>query len=329
MNSLTHSLKPKTIRTPDSAFEHLTDYPFQPNYVSVDGMRMHYVDEGKSNAKVIFLFHGQPSWSYLYRHMIPELVSAGYRVIAPDLIGFGKSDKPLSSDVHTYGNHVDWMHSFVKQLNIKHAAGFFQDWGGMIGLRVLAREPQWLDRLVLSNTALAEMKGLEKFMVPKVLKVMAAMAGKPSIEDLSSKINYGNWAGYFRHSAPLEIGKVIQALTTRQLSNDDMSGYDAPFPSVEYAAGPKKMAEIVASELDQVNTDWQRLKQWPKPVLTLFSDSDPFLAGRGYDIHFQTNFTGAKGQPHHTVNDASHFLQEDQPKQLAQLTQEWLAQTQY
>jgi len=317
------------LRTPDDAFAALVDYPFAANYLEVDGMRMHYIDEGKNNDKTIFLLHGQPSWSYLYRHMVPLFVDAGFRVIAPDLIGFGKSDKPANSDAHSYGNHVRWMTSFVRQLGIKNAAAFMQDWGGMIGLRVLAQEPEWLDRLVVSNTALAEMKGLEKFMVPKVLKLMAAMAGKPSINKFSDNINYGNWAGYFRHSDPLEVGLIIQTLTTKTLSTAEMQAYDAPFPTADYYAAPRKMPEIVASELDQVNADWEKLKQWHKPVLTLFSDKDPFLAERGYDKKFQANFSGAQGQPHITIENASHFLQEDQSQQLAAKVIRWLEQTQY
>ncbi len=327
-------IKADTLRTPDEAFENLSDYPFKPHYIQVDGMRLHYLDEskldeGKERQKVIFLFHGQPSWSYLYRHMIPVLVDAGYRVIAPDLIGFGKSDKPPSSDEHTYSNHVKWMRSFVQQLGIKHGAAFFQDWGGMIGLRVLAQEPEWLDRLVVANTALAEMNTVAKFMVPKILKALAALAGKPSIEKLASNMNYGNWAGYFRHAKQLDIGQVLQALTTRQLNADEMSAYNAPFPSPEYYAAPRKMPEIVASDLNEVNADWLKLKQWLHPVLTLFSDKDPFLADQGYDTKFQQNFSGAKNQPHMTVENASHFLQEDQSSQLANTTIGWLQKTQF
>jgi haloalkane dehalogenase len=319
----------QVLRTPEEAFAALADYPFTANYVEVEGMQMHYIDEGDSSAKTIFLLHGQPSWSYLYRHMIPLFVEAGYRVIAPDLIGFGKSDKPVSSNTHSYGNHVRWMTSFVRQLGIKHASAFMQDWGGMIGLRVLAQEPDWLDRLVLSNTALSEMKSLEKFLVPKVLKLMAIAAGKPTITKFADNINYGNWAGYFKHSEQLEIGTILQTLTTRQLSAAEMQAYDAPFPTADYYAGPRKMPEIVASELDEVNQDWDKLKQWHKPVLTLFSDQDPFLAERGYDIKFQNNFQGAQGQPHSTIKNASHFLQEDQSQEIASNVISWLAKTQY
>lgn len=320
----------KMYRTPQSAFNNLKDYPFAPNYMELSGgVRLHYVDEGSHHDQTIFLFHGQPSWSYLYRHMIPVLVEEGYRVIAPDLIGFGKSDKPVSSKDHTFRAHVNWMSEFVKRLGIRHAAAFMQDWGGMIGLRVLAQQPEWLDRLVVANTALAEFKGMTKFMVPKILKLMVATSGKPTFGKLANKINYGNWAGYFRHAPKLEIGKIMQLLTTRNLSPEEMRAYDAPFPNADYYAAPRKMPEIVASDLNAVNEDWKKLKQWKNPVLTLFSDKDPFLADQGYDKKFQKNFEGAKNQPHITVSNASHFLQEDQSQQLANRILGWLAQTDF
>lgn len=324
-------MKTQTIlRTSDTAFSNLPDYPFMPNYMELNGgVRMHYLDEGNKNDKTIFLFHGQPSWSYLYRHMIPVLVNAGYRVIAPDLIGFGKSDKPSESSAITYQTEVDWMSEFVEKLGITKAAAFMQDWGGMIGLRVLADNPEWLDRLVVANTALAEVKGLTKFIMPRILKVLAALAGKATVKDFEAKTNYGNWAGYFRHAERFEIGKLMQILTTRELSQAEMNAYDAPFPNPSYYAAPRKMPEIVASDLNQVNADWKKLKQWNKPVLTLFSDKDPFLADQGYDKKFQANFSGAKGQPHITIENASHFLQEDKSDELAMRLLDWLDQTKY
>lgn len=319
----------KILRTPENSFSNLKDYPFKSNYMDLGGLKMHYLDEGNKNDKAIFLFHGQPTWSYLYRHMIPLLVKEGYRVIAPDLIGFGKSDKPVDSNEHTYQAHVDWMSIFVEKLEITHAAAFMQDWGGMIGLRVLANNPNWLDRLVVANTALAEVKGPTKWIMPRMLKLLKATSGKPTIQKFAKKINYGNWAGYLSHSKTLEIGKLIQLLTTRNLSQTEMNAYDAPFPTPEYYAGPRKMADIVASDLDAVYEDWQKLKQWEHPVLTLFSDKDPFLAGQGYDTLFQTNLKGAAGQPHITVTDASHFLQEDKFNELSKRVVKWLDQTNY
>lgn len=319
----------KILTTPEVAFANLKDYPFESHYMDLGGLKMHYLDEGDKNNKTIFLFHGQPTWSYLYRHMIPLLVKEGYRVIAPDLIGFGKSDKPVDSDAHTYSAHVDWMSTFVKKLGITHAAAFMQDWGGMIGLRVLANNPNWLDRLVVANTALAEVKGPTKWIMPRMLKLLKATSGKPTIQKFAQKVNYGNWAGYLSHSKKLEIGQLIQLLTTRNLSPSEVNAYDAPFPNSNYYAGPRKMADIVASDLDAVYDDWQKLKKWEKPVLTLFSDKDPFLADQGYDKLFQSNFPGAAGQPHITVTDASHFLQEDQFNKLSDRILNWLEQTKF
>lgn len=319
----------KIITTPESAFAHLKDYPFKANYIDVGGLNMHYLDEGDKNNKAIFLFHGQPSWSYLYRHMIPVLVEKGYRVIAPDLIGFGKSDKPVDATAHTYRAHVKWMSTFIRKLGIKHAAAFMQDWGGMIGLRVLAGNPQWLDRLVVANTALSETKPPLRWIMPSILKFTRMTAGQSSIEKLSKEMTYGNWANYFTHTDEFEIGKIMQLLTTRELSQEEIDAYDAPYPSALYAAGPRKMPEIVASDLSDVYEDWKRLKQWEHPVLTLFSDKDPFLADQGYDKLFQTNFKGATGQPHITVTNASHFLQEDQFDELTSRVTRWLKDTNY
>jgi len=318
------------VRTPESAFKNLKDYPFAPNYMELDGgLRLHYQDEGRKNEKTIFLFHGQPSWSYLYRHMIPQLVAAGFRVIAPDLIGFGKSDKPIHLDDISFQNHVNWMSQFVNKLGITKAAAFMQDWGGMIGLRVLANNPDWLDRLVVANTALAEFKGLSKWLVPKMINRTIAKSGNPTLQNLEEKTNYKNWVGYFKSSGKLEIGEVMQLLTTNELSQEEKDAYDAPFPNETYYTAPRKMPEIVATDLTEVNKDWEKLKKWNHPVLTLFSDKDPFLADQGYDKKFQTNFKGAKGQPHITVSNASHFLQEDQTDMLVNRILDWLAQTKY
>ena len=317
------------LRTPENRFEGLKDYPFKSHYIQLKNGRIHYLDEGQTYSKTIFLFHGQPSWSYLYRHMIPLFVNAGYRVIAPDLVGFGKSDKPQHPSEHTFEAHVKWMSEFVEKLNITHAAAFMQDWGGMIGLRVLANKPEWLTRLVVANTALAEVKGLGKFMLPRILKLLEKTSGEPSVIKFYNKQNYGNWAGYFKRSKDLEIGKIMQVLTTKSLKRDEMYAYDAPFPDASYYAGPRTMPQIVATDLNEVNEDWKKLKQWNHPVLTLFSDKDPFLAGKGYDKAFQKNFTGAKNQPHIIIEHASHFLQEDQSVLLAEKTIEWLQETQF
>lgn len=314
----------ETVRTPEEAFNDIKDYPFTPNYMTLsDGVRMHYVEEGKGNKKTIFLLHGQPSWSYLYRKMIPQLVTEGYHVIAPDLIGFGKSDKPTNAEDHTFMNHVLWMSEFVNRMGLKSATAFMQDWGGMIGLRVLANNPNWLDRLILANTALAEIKGIGKYIFPALMKFMLKSSGRPSIEKFVGKKSFGNWGGYFARAEHLEIGKIMQVLTTADLTKEEMYAYDAPFPNERFLAGPRRMPQIIATDLNAINEDWKKLKQWEKPVLTLFSDKDPFLAGKGYDHQFHKNFKGSQNQPHTTITNASHFLQEDQASQLVENIIKW------
>ncbi|MBV7331158.1 alpha/beta fold hydrolase [Chloroflexi bacterium TSY] len=317
------------LRTPDSAFAKLPDYPFEPHYVEVNGLRVHYVDEGRENEKTIFLFHGQPSWSYLYRHMIPLFVEAGYRVIAPDLVGFGKSDKPSDPEAHTYQAHVDWMTEFVRQLGIKNAAAFMQDWGGMIGLRVLAAEPEWLLRLVVSNTALPDANGITKILMPLSMKAMTYFAGQTTIEGFAAKQSFGNWSSYFQRTEALEIGKIMQILTVKSLTEAKMSAYDAPFPDDRFYAGPRRMPQIIASQLDESHQAWTVLEKWKQPVLTLFSDKDPFLAERGMDKQFQDRLPGANGQPHTTITKASHFLQEDKGDDIADKVLRWLAKTNF
>jgi len=322
----TTPIKIGVFRTTDSAFADLPDYPFEPNYIEVDGMRMHYLDEGSENENTIFLLHGQPSWSYLYRKMVPIFVRAGYRVIAPDLIGFGRSDKPMSSDAHSYQAHVNWMTSFVQQLGIKNAAVFMQDWGGMIGLRVLAENPDWASRLVVANTALGNAKAPFKYILPRILKAMRFFAGNASIEDLTAKQSYGNWAGYFLRSKKLDFGKVMQILTTSKLAPAEMAAYEAPFADHRSYAGPRKMPQIVATQQDEGRAAWNKLGQSNRPVLTLFSDKDPFLADTGIDKQFQA-LPGAASQPHETITNASHFLQEDKGVEIADKVLKWLENT--
>jgi haloalkane dehalogenase len=317
-------------RTPESAFSNLPDYPFEPHYAEVDGLRIHYVDEGRHNAKTIFLFHGQPSWSYLYRHMIPILAGAGYRVIAPDLVGFGKSDKPADPRVHTYPAHVEWMTGFVRQLGIQTAASFMQDWGGLIGLRVLAAEPQWLSRLIVANTTLPDVTGIAGLLFPHVLKASAMLTRRTTIDDFAKTFSFRHWTSYLGRSETLEIGEILQLLTVRDLSPAELAGYDAPFPDSRYYAGPRRMPELVASQMAENHAAWTHgLEKWPHPALTLFSDQDPFLSNKGLDTQFQTRLPGAKGQPHTTITQGSHVLQEDRGPEISRNVLEWLASTNF
>ncbi len=322
---MTHDI----LRTPDSAFANLPDYPFKPNYAEVDNVRIHYLDEGKRSAPAIFLLHGQPTWSYLYRHMVPPLVAAGYRVIAPDLVGFGKSDKPADPSAHTFQAHVDWISGFVRSLGITDAAAFMQDWGGMIGLRVLAENPLWLSRLVIANTALADPGPVGRVLMPLGIKAMTAFSGHASIDDLARSHSFRHWLAYFHRSPVLRIGEVVQAFTERQLSPAETAAYDAPFPDATYYSGPRRLPTLVATDLGAAHTAWKALEAWPHPMLTLFSDNDPFLAGTPFEQMFRDRFPGAAGQPHQTTTEASHFLQEDKGGELADRIVAWLYSTNF
>lgn len=324
MTQYSHPKYGTVLRTPDSAFANLPDYPFAPNYMEVDGLRLHYVDEGTADKGTIFLMHGQPSWSYLYRHMIPQFVAAGYRVIAPDLIGFGKSDKPAQAKIYSYQAHVHWISRFVEQLGVTGADAFFQDWGGMIGLRVMEQHPTWIRRMAVANTALSDVKGPMAFALPNILRLMRLFAGKPTISDLAGKQNYGNWAGYFKHAGKIEIGKVMQILTTKTLTTAERAAYDAPFPDSRYHAATRVMPQIVATQLKEAQGAWAHLRQSQVPTLVLFSDNDPFLAGQGIDAQFKA-LPGAAGQPHAEIRNASHFLQEDAGADLSRRVLHWLA----
>jgi haloalkane dehalogenase len=196
----------KAVRTPDERFVNLPGYDFAPHYVDIDGLRMHYVDEGPADADPVLLLHGEPSWSYLYRKMIPPLAAAGHRVIAPDLIGFGKSDKPVAQSDFSYAGHVDWMRRFIEALNLDSITMFCQDWGSLIGLRVAAENEQCFARVALGNGGLPT----GDHGAPKAFRIWRAFA---------------KWSPWF------PIGRIIQSATTTELSKEVVAAYDAPFPS--------------------------------------------------------------------------------------------------
>ncbi|MEO1594516.1 MAG: haloalkane dehalogenase [Pseudomonadota bacterium] len=287
-------------RTPEVRFDALSDYPFDPHYVDIDdarlgALRMHYIDENPRGARVALLLHGEPSWSYLYRFMVPPLVAAGFRVVAPDLLGFGKSDKPGSIGDYSYAGHVGWMHQFLDALDLRDITLFCQDWGGLIGLRTVADKPEKFARLVIANTGLPEGKGT----VPAAFR---------------------QWQRFARWSPWFPIGKILQKASLRELGGDEVAAYDAPFPNRRYKAGTRAFPLLVPTRPDDPgaidNRDaWQSLERFERPVLTLFSDRDPVT--RGGARPFQDRVPGAKGQPHETLRGGGHFLQEDLGLELA------------
>jgi haloalkane dehalogenase len=300
------------IRTPDSRFNDLEGYPFEPHYVDVDvdGLRMHYVDEGPPVAPPVLMLHGEPTWSYLYRDMIPGCVSAGNRVIAPDLVGFGKSDKPTSISDYSYQRHVDWMSGFLEALDLSEITLFCQDWGALIGLRVAAEHPERFARIVIGNGALPTADGRTRPALPNALAFMA-------------------WRTFARYSPVLPISRIVNAGCLKRLSPEERRAYDAPFPDSQAMAGARAFPRLVPiSRHDPaVNANraaWDALGQWRKPFLTVFSDRDPIM--RGGERIFQRHVPGAAGLDHKTPH-AGHFLQEDAGPELAQSINELIRST--
>ncbi len=295
----------KALRTPDSRFENLPDYSFKENYVDVDRLRMHYVDEGPRDGDIVLLLHGEPSWSYLYRFMIPPLCDAGLRVIAPDLIGFGKSDKPTRKSDYSYAIHVAWMTQFVETLDLTNITLFCQDWGSLIGLRVAAENEQRFARIVLGNGGLP----IGDQEMPKAFII---------------------WRAFARFSPWFPIGKIIQKATITDLPDDVVAAYDAPFPSSKYKAGARAFPLLVPTTPDDPASDanraaWTVFNAWQKPFLTTFSNRDPIT--RGGEIPWQESVPGAKGREHMKIRNAGHFLQEDKGPELAAVLTKFIRET--
>jgi haloalkane dehalogenase len=291
----------RVLRTPDECFENLADYPFAPHYVEValadvEPLRMHYVDEGPRDAAPIVLMHGEPSWSYLYRTMITGLVARGHRVLAPDLVGFGRSDKPAEPGDYTYERHVAWMRAWLEQLDLRGVTLFCQDWGGLIGLRLVAAMPERFARVVAANTGLPVGSGLT-----------------PAFE---------RWLQFSQSVPELPIADIVAMATVRKLSASERAAYLAPFPDESYKAGARRFPALVPitpehASVAENRAAWAELARFDKPFLTAFSDQDPIT--RGGDAIMQAKIPGTRGQPHVTIENAGHFLQEDAPTQLVDL----------
>jgi haloalkane dehalogenase len=306
------------LRTPDSRFENLPDYPFSPNYIEIDGLRVHYVDEGPQDAPPILLLHGEPSWSYLYRKMIPPLNAAGFRTVAPDLVGYGRSDKLSRTKDYSYQMQVDIMVEFVKQLNLQNITLFCQDWGGLIGLRVLGDQPDRFARVIAANTALPSAKGIKGLIGFTVFKFQLLREGKVSYAELMERPTFLRWVAYSRTAPTLPIGQIIQGATTTKLPPEVIQAYEAPFPDEEHKASSHIYPTLVFSQLRENRRVWDNvLSKWEKPFLTAFSDRDPITAGE--ERLFQKLIPGAQNREHITIKNAGHFLQEDKSEELVQV----------
>lgn len=307
----------KTLRTPAQRFENLKDFPFAENFLDVragDGtaLRMHYVDEGPRNADPVLMLHGEPSWSYLYRHMIPLCAAAGHRVIAPDLVGFGKSDKPVEISDYSYQSHMDWITQFIVALELKNITLVCQDWGSLLGLRLAAEQESRFARIVIGNGMLPTGE-------------MALLSGGGKLAPFA----FLTWRTFARYSPWFPIGKLVNAGSFRALDAQEVSAYDAPFPDASYLAGARAFPRLVPITPNDPATAankaaWQVLARWNKPFLTCFSNGDPIT--RGFDEYLQSRIPGAQGMPHRRLR-GGHFLQENSPKEFAGAVNELIALT--
>jgi haloalkane dehalogenase len=295
----------QVLRTPDDRFTDLPGFRFAPHYVDVatgdaDGatLRVHYLDEGPPDGPIVLLMHGEPSWSYLYRKMIPVLVAAGLRAVAPDLVGFGRSDKPSARDDYTYARHVEWMRAALfDTLDLQDVNLVGQDWGGLVGLRLLGEQPRRFARVVTANTFL------------------------PTGDNPPGEA-FLNWQRFSQTVETFPVGFIVNSGCTSDLSDDIVAAYDAPFPGEEYKAGARQFPMLVPTSPDDPAASanraaWEVLRTFDRPWLTAFSDQDAIT--RGGDAVFQRDVPGCKGQPHTTISGGGHFLQEDCGEELGRV----------
>jgi haloalkane dehalogenase len=296
------------LRTPDAQFDALTDFPFEPHYLNIDDpklgtLRVHYLDEGPSDGEVILLLHGQATWSYSFRKMIPLFTAAGFRVVIPDLIGFGRSDKPADWNDHTFQHQVDWLDATLTALDIPGANAFLFDWGGYFALRLLAEDPALFKRLILVTTTM------------------------PRANSAFGAVWVAGWRRYIYGPEDFPISAMVSEMTGNDLDAQTIRGLDAPYPDKSYKAGPVRMPMMIpATTLHptaQPNREaWQKLQGWDGPALTLLASS---IAERGFNPQeFYDAFPGTSGQPHQLYPGMGFFLIEDVPEQLALATIEFI-----
>ena len=301
----------QTLRTPDERFTDLPDFPFDPHYVEVDDgeggtLRVHHLDEGPSDAAPVLLMHGEPTWSYLYRHVVPVLVEAGHRVVVPDLVGFGRSDKPAAMSDHTYARQVEWMRqALFDRLDLRDITFFGQDWGSLIGLRLVALDPDRYARVAIGNGGLPTGHG-------------------PASEAFLA------WQRFSQETEDFPVGAIIDGGCTTSLPPEVVAAYDAPFPDDSYKAAARIFPTLVpTSSQDPATPDqeaaWKVLERFDRPFLLCFSDSDPIT--RGGDKPFLAKVPGAQGQAHTTIEGGGHFLQEDRGPELGRVLADFIART--
>ena len=345
----------KILRTPDERFSNLADYPFSPNYTMIqteDGseLRIHHLDEGPKDGPLVLCMHGQPVWSYLYRKVIPYLTEAGMRVIAPDLVGYGKSDKPAAREDYSYERQVEWMGAWLESNNFTGITYFGQDWGGLVGLRLVANYPDRFDRVVISNTGLPYNPDVPEEVVKKV-EAFRANAPTPSIIEMQKALStmadsdpaekFAYWQKFCWETEDLPVGFMMSMMLeqpaapvqafkyllrslgmTNPLPTELAKAYEAPFPDPSYKMGPRAMPSQVPTlptspSLEAQGKAWEFFKQFDKPFLCAFADNDPVT--RNAQAEFLEKVPGTRGLPHTTIKKGGHFVQENAPDQVAKV----------
>ena len=307
----------KAPRTPDERFENLAGYPFEPHYVEVDDteggtLRMHYLDEGPADGPPVMLLHGEPTWSYLYRKMIPGLVAAGHRVIVPDQIGFGRSDKPTEKTDYTVVRHVGWVRELISALDLRDCTFFGQDWGSLIGFTAVLHEASRFRAIVAANAGLPD--------APRFERMMAASANAP---DPGA---FGRWQAWIAERTEMAVGRELReglvgipSGAMAGMSDAEVAAYDAPFPDARYQAGVlvfPSLANLTPEAMALFESAWKVLDRWEKPFVTAYGKADPVLGH--FDSVFQEHVPGAQGRPHRVFPEGTHFIQEDEPDALVE-----------
>jgi haloalkane dehalogenase len=324
------------VRTPEACFEKLPDWNYEAKYVDIDGLRQAYVDVGPADGQPILLLHGQPSWSYLYRFMIPGLVKNGYRVIAMDHLGMGRSDKPVALSYHSFQNHLTRLDQFIGKLGLTKLTLFCQDWGSVLGLYLASQKPAVFSRIVLGNGGLpsyekvlempkdvdaaARSFGSMLNMVPRKQPYFYDENGKSTFGgggDMDGNAAFANWIAFAMHSTEFQPSMMLEALTFDELTPDELAAYNAPFPSRITMAAPRTFPSLINQLVGISGPAKESLKTYRGPFLTIVGGNEPGVPAEVQNW-FIDNVPGAKGQKHHRYRDASHYLQDDKGADIAE-----------
>ena len=329
--SFSYEVKEGVLRTPDDRFENLENYPFKPNYMMIDGLRIHYLDEGPNDADPIILFHGEPTWSYLFRKMIPVLTEAGYRVVVPDMVGFGKSDKFESKYDYSYQHHIEVMKELIKRLDLKNATHFGQDWGGLVGLRVVAEMPNRFSQVVVSNTGMVSREGISAWFMQRLVELTVWWNGPITYKELilaaqesmntdsptpsSATSMFSKWMAYSYYSEDMDIVGIIENFGQLNLSEEEKRAYEAPYPSGKYKAGAHVWPYLIPTQLQENEKYWKEVyEEWDKPFLVAFGSEERIT------IRMKDDFLNRIPNPTViTLGGAGHFVQEEVGPELAQI----------